>query len=102
MEIKMSKNVDTMLGTVGRIFEATEAALQGMQDGERMQLKELTQTVSMAVAMDPKYVLGFVNHFVHNTEMAHVLRGKKGGVIKGAKVIKPAKPTKVADVTASD
>jgi len=90
----MSKNIDSMMDTVGRIFEATEATLAGMQSGERVQLKELAQTVSTSVNMEYKYVLGFVNHFVHNTDMAHVLRGKKGGVIKGAKVVKPAKATK--------
>lgn len=98
----MSKNLDVMMSTVGRIFEATEATLNGMKDGERMQLKELTETVSSAVNMDAKYVLGFVSHFVHNTDMAHVLRGKKGGVIKGAKVVRPAKSTKTADTDATN
>jgi hypothetical protein len=103
MEIKkMSKNIDTMMDTVGRIFEATEATLAGMQDGERMQLKELASTVSAAVSLEPKYVLSFVSHFVHNTDNAHVLRGKKGGVIKGAKVVKPAKTTKTSTADAAD
>ena len=95
----MSKNIDTMMNTVGRIFEATETALSSMKDGDRMQLKELATTVSASVAMDPKYVLGFVSHFVHNTDMAHVLRGKKGGVIKGAKVVKAAKSAKTTKAT---
>jgi len=82
-----------MLETVERIFEATHATVESMNDGERIQLKELAQTVGLAVAMEPKHVLGFVNHFVHNSDIAYVTRGKNGGVIKGVKTAKPAKST---------
>lgn len=83
-----------MLETVDRIFEATASTLSTMNDGERIQLKELAQTVGLAVAMEPKHVLGFVNHFVHNSDVAYVTRGKNGGVIKGVKSAKPAKTVK--------
>jgi len=91
----MSKNksISNMLETVERIFEATHATVESMNDGERIQLKELAQTVGLAVAMEPKHVLGFVNHFVHNSDIAYVTRGKNGGVIKGVKTAKPAKST---------
>lgn len=90
-----------MLETVERIFEATHATVDSMNDGERLQLKELAQTVGLAVAMEPKHVLGFVNHFVHNSDIAYVTRGKNGGVIKGVKTAKPAKPAKLAKSTTS-
>lgn len=74
-----------MLETVGRIFEATHESVDSMNNGERIQLKELAQTVGLAVAMDPKDVLGFVNYYVHNSDIVYVSRGKNGGVIKGVK-----------------
>lgn len=85
-----------MLETVERIFEATNATLDSMKVGERIQLKELAQNVGLAVAMEPKHVLGFVNHFVHNSDVAYVTRGKNGGVIKGVKSSKPVKVSKPA------
>jgi len=88
-----NKSISNMLETVERIFQATHSAVDSMNDGERIQLKELAQTVGLAVAMEPKHVLGFVNHFVHNSDIAYVTRGKNGGVIKGVKTAKPAKST---------
>jgi len=92
-----NKNILNMLETVERIFEATNSAVEGMNEGDRIQLKELAQTVGLAVAMEPKNVLSFVNHFVHNSDIAYVTRGKNGGVIRGSKnskVIKSIKNTK--------
>ena len=65
--------------------------------------KELAQAVGTAVTMEPKQVLGFVNHFAHNTDIAYVTRGKNGGIIRGtkpAKVVKVSK--KAAKVAAAD
>lgn len=93
-------NIQSQLGTVQQVFEAAHAAISGMQDGERMQIKELAQVVALAVAAEPKYVLGFVNHFAHNTDIAYVTRGKNGGIVKGVrpvKVVKVKKPKKVVD-----
>lgn len=86
----MTKNINilNMLETVQNIFEATNSVISNMNDGDRIQLKELAQTVGMAVAMEPKHVLSFVNYFVHNSDIVYVTRGKNGGVVKGNKVSK--------------
>lgn len=92
----MSKNnvdIEEMLVDVKQILEAAHAALATMADGERVQIKDLAQTVGLAVARSPKEVLSFVNHFAHKTKIAYVTRGKNGGVIKGNK---PAKTSKVS------
>ena len=80
-----------------QVFEAAQQAIESMQDGERIQIKQLAQVVGLAVAKDPKEVLGFVNHFAHDTSLAYVTRGKNGGIIKGtkpAKVVKAGKRQK--------
>lgn len=81
-----------------QVFEAAQSAIEGMKDGDRIQIKELAQTVGLAVARDPKEVLGFVNHFAHDTSIAYVTRGKNGGIIRGtkpARVVKASKKVKV-------
>lgn len=88
-------NIKSMLETVERIFDAAQVVVEGMADGDRIQLKELAQKVSLVVAMEPKNILGFVHHFAHNTESAYVTRGKHGGLIKGARPAKTDKPKKV-------
>lgn len=96
-------NIKTMMETVQSVFDAAHAAIESMSVGQRIQIKELAQTVGLAVAMEPKHVLGFVNHFVHHTDIAYVTRGKNGGVIRGtkpAKTDKPAKKSKKADAVA--
>lgn len=95
-----SKDVERMTAFSKQCYEAAEHALATMQDGERIQIKELAQVVALAVAKDPKSVLGFVNHFAHDTTLAYVTRGKNGGIIKGtkpAKVVKASKRQKKAD-----
>jgi hypothetical protein len=82
-------NVKSMLESVERIFQSVESVVGGMEDGKRIQIKELTHTVSMAVGMEDKQVLPFVNHYVHNTDSVYVTRGKYGGIIKGKKPVKP-------------
>lgn len=105
-------NIKSMLETVERIFEAAQVVIEGMANGDRVQIKELAQTVALSVGMEPKNVLGFVHHFAHNTDVAYVTRGKHGGIIKGTRPAKTDKPKKVkkavdvvdtsdADVTAS-
>jgi hypothetical protein len=96
----MNSDVKTMVETAERVFTATETALSALQDGQRMQIDELATAVSKAVSMEPKKVLGFVNHFIHNTSVAYVTRGKNGGIRKGvrpAKVVKTPKKSKVTD-----
>lgn len=96
----MSSEVKSMTETSERVFTATETVLAALQDGERMQINELVTAVSKAVSMEPKKVLGFVSHFVHETTIAYVTRGKNGGIRKGvrpAKVVKAPKKSKAAD-----
>jgi hypothetical protein len=92
----MNTNIKSMLETVGRIFEAAQATVESMQPGERIQIKELAQSVGLAVAMEPKHVLGFVNHFAHHTDIAYVTRGKNGGIVKGVRPLKTDKTSKKA------
>lgn len=98
-----SKDVERMTAFSKQVYEAAEHAVAAMQDGERMQIKQLAQVVGSALAEDPKKVLGFVNHFAHDTSLAYVTRGKNGGIIKGskpAKIVKPSKRQKKVDTTA--
>lgn len=96
------KNVQSMLETVEGIFNAAQTTVEAMSDGERMQIKELAQAVGLAVAMEPKQVLGFVNYYVHNTDSAYVTRGKNGGIIRGTKQPKQVKVKKVKAAPSSD
>ncbi len=90
-------DIERMTAFSKQVFEAAQQAIESMQDGERIQIKQLAQVVGLAVAKDPKEVLGFVNHFAHDTSLAYVTRGKNGGIIKGtkpAKVVKAGKRQK--------
>lgn len=102
-----TKDVERMTAFSKQVFEAAEHIIETMQDGQRIQIKQLAQDVGLALAKDPKDVLGFVNHFAHDTSLAYVTRGKNGGIIKGskpAKIVKAPKKVKttVADSTATD
>lgn len=90
----MSTEVESRLTEARQAYEATQHILDGMKDGERVQIKDLAKDVGLALAKDPKEVLGFVNHFVHKTQIAYVTRGKNGGVIKGTRPVKVVKPAK--------
>lgn len=92
-------NIKTMMETVQSVFEAVQTTIESMAIGDRIQIKELAQTVGLAVSMEPKHVLGFVNHFAHHTDIAYVTRGKNGGVIRGTRPAKTAKPAKKAKKT---
>ncbi len=89
-----SKDVERMTAFSKQVYEAAEHAVEVMQDGERMQIKQLAQVVGLALAEDPKKVLGFVNHFAHDTSLAYVTRGKNGGIIRGTKPAKVVKTSK--------
>jgi hypothetical protein len=99
-----SKDVERITAFSKQVYEATEHAISSMQDGERIQIKQLAQVVGLAVAKNPKDVLSFVNHFAHDTELAYVTRGKNGGIIRGTKPVKvvKAKRQKKVDVTVAD
>jgi hypothetical protein len=104
----MSTNTDVESATAfsRRVYEAAQTTIESMQDGERMQIKQLAQVVGQAVSKEPKVVLGFVNYFAHECKLAYVTRGKNGGIIKGTKPVKVVKvskrPKKVADVTTTE
>ncbi len=97
-------NVQSMTETADRIFEAANTIVEGMAQGTRKQIKDLAVDVGAAVGMEPKEVLGFVNHFAHKTNIAYVTRGKNGGLIKGVRPVKIDKPkkTKKADADSAD
>lgn len=97
----MNADIEAMTATSRRAFEAAQTVLDGMKDGERIQIKDLAKDVGLALAMDPKLVLGFVHHFAHNTTVAYVTRGKNGGIIKGAKPIRVVKVKKAKKVDTS-
>ena len=90
----MTTKVHSMVETAKTIFNATQHIVDAMPDGSRKQIKNLACEVATAVSMEPKEVLGFVNHFVHHTDVAFVTRGKNGGLVKGTKTAKPAKVAK--------
>ena len=104
METTMSSNTDvlSMTETAKEIFATANTIVEKMQDGERKQIKDLAADVASALNVEPKKVLGFVNHFAHETSIAYVTRGKKGGLIKGprpVKVVKVKKAKKTDTVT---
>ncbi len=97
-----NNDIESMTAFSKQVFESAQQVIETMKDGERMQIKQLAQVVGLAIAKDPKEVLGFVNHFAHNTSMAYVTRGKNGGIIKGvksAKVVKSGKKKAAAATT---
>ena len=62
-----------------------------MRDGDRYQLKDLAQLVADQSGGQATNIIGFVDFFTHHTDMGYVSRGKKGGFIRGQKLIKPLK-----------
>jgi hypothetical protein len=101
----MNTKSKEILETVSRVIASAESSLQGMKDGERISLKDLTSLVALNCDMEAKHIIGFVTYFAHNTDLAHVTRGKNGGVVKGqpsAKADKSAKKSKVAAKNSSD
>lgn len=95
----MNSNVKSQVESITSILEATHSAVESMTVGSRVQLKQLAQTVGLAVSMDPKDVLPFVHSFAHKTDIAYVTRGKNGGIVRGTRPAKVVKPVK-ADVSA--
>lgn len=93
-------NVQKMTEAADNAFNAAHRIVEAMADGSRKQIKELTQEVALALGKEPKQVSGFIDHFVHETDIAYVTRGKNGGLIKGtrpAKVVKAKKAKKTDD-----
>lgn len=86
--VRLNQDIEDMALFARRVWEATQHTLDVMEDGDRIQLGELTQTVGLVMAKDPKKILDLVRHFAHNTKVAYITRGKKGGLIKGARPVK--------------
>lgn len=96
-----NSNVKSMLSAVEKIFVATQSAIDGLKDGDRLQVKELANVVALSVAMEPKAVAAFVDYFVHNSSLVYVSRGKNGGVVKGTKPEKTVVSKESADSKAA-
>jgi hypothetical protein len=95
-------NIQDIIKDIEQVMEATHTIVETMQVGERKQLKALTQEVATLVSRDPKKIVGFVNHFAHNTSIAYVSRGKNGGIVRGVrefKVVKASKKSKSSVTT---
>jgi hypothetical protein len=93
-----NQNILSMVETAREIFTTANTIVEGMQPGDRKQIKDLAVAVSSVLNVEPKKVLGFVNHFAHTTDIAYVTRGKNGGLVKGVRVVKAVKPKKVKKV----
>ena len=87
-------DIETCVTVARQAFEAAQHVIDGMKDKERIQIKDLAKDVGLALALDPKQVLGFVNHFAHNNGSSYVTRGKNGGIIKGVKPVRIVKVSK--------
>lgn len=93
------QNIKKELEIVENVYKQTQALIDGMPtdgEGKRMQIKDMAETVGIAVGLAPKDVLHMVNRYAHNAVGGYVTRGKKGGFIKGTK------PVKIVAVTVSD
>lgn len=96
----MSANMENQFEEIKSVLSATAEAIDKMNDGDRVQINSLVETVAGAVSKDVKFVTPFVHHMIHNTNIAYVSRGKNGGVVKGtkpAKIVKAGKKTKKSD-----
>ena len=92
-------NVKEMLVDIERVLTAAHTIVDGMQPGERQQIKKLAEAVSLVVGKETKDVLGYVNDYAHRTTIAYVTRGKNGGLIRGTR---PAKVVKAKKAKATD
>lgn len=92
-------NIPVILRNIEEVLQATRFIVEGMQPGERKQIKDLAQLVGVAVSKEPKEVLNLISLFAHNTNIAYVTRGKNGGVVRG---IKPAKTVKAGKKAKTD
>lgn len=91
---------ELLLKKIDNIFIQTQMVIDGIAQGNRMQLKEMAEAVSAAMGLDAKSIAIYVSDYAHNAEGGYVTRGKKGGFIKGVKPIKILKPT-IAPVPSS-
>ncbi len=88
----MKDTIDKQIATIRQVLEASYNEVSNMTESERVSVKKLASKVAKEVTMEAKHILGFVNYFAHNNDISYVTRGKYGGLVKGTKVVKPAKP----------
>lgn len=82
------KPKEILLAHIESIFDLTQTVVDGMVVGSRMQLREMAEAVALSMELDPKDVAYYVSAYAHHCEGGYVTRGKKGGFIKGVKVLK--------------
>jgi hypothetical protein len=87
-------NIPVMLKDIEEVLQAARTVVEGMQLGERKQVKELAALVGSIVSKEPKEILNLISIFVHNTNIAYITRGKHGGVVRGVREFKPVKAGK--------
>jgi len=88
---------------VQKVFNETQKIVDSLADGERKQIKDIVTEVVKATGEDTTFTLGFVSYFAHNIEPeAHVRRGKKGGLVKGARKVVAPKSVKVVKAAQSN
>lgn len=99
-----NSNAQRLSDDVIKVFNATQKVVDGLADGERKQIKDIVTDIGSIPGMTANEVLGFVSYFSHHIEPeAHVRRGKKGGLVKGArKVPTPKKPKAAKAAPATD
>lgn len=90
-----STQIKQELDSLTAVLDAVHATLESMAAGDRMQVKQLVQTVGLAVAKDPNDIFPLVHFIVSNTDAAYITRGKNGGVIKGTRPVKAVKESEV-------
>lgn len=89
-------NVERLGEKIQKVLVATQKVVDSLADGERKQIKDIVTDVAVATGEKPNDILGFVSYFSHNIEPeAHVRRGKKGGLVKGARKVPTPKKVKV-------
>ena len=94
-------NKEKLLEKIDNVFKQTQVVIDGIALGNRMQLKEMAEAVSVALGIEPKVIAHYVSDYAHNCDDGYVTRGKKGGFIKGVKPLKTPKPAVVAAPSSS-
>jgi len=81
----LNNNIEEQISYIRKIYESAYTVLSTMKDKERMQVKHLAEIVSLSMAVHPKDILPFIKLYLQQTDVAYVVRGKNGGVVKGKK-----------------
>lgn len=90
-------NTNSIIERVNSVINSAAGIASSMQNGDRIQLKELALRASKSSNLDIKDALNLVSMFARSTDLGYVSRGKNGGFIRGTK---PAKtpPAQISDV----